>query len=428
MTARDGIFPTFFLSGFECSSFDWKEEGRRDIAQELRHYQHADEDYAMLPPLGIAVAREGIPWPLVDPGSVSGAGRGCDRYDFSRIDGFLGAQRRHNILPIWDLCHYGYPGDLDPFGDPDAFVARFTAYARAAARYVAARAHHGPLCITPINEPTFWGYMGGEWAWCAPFGKTPEQRRQFTLTLARADISACKAIREDFPDTRFVHIDPLIWVVPPRDRPDLADEAHREAYEDAYIAWDVISGLKLPEYGGSPELIDIIGLNNYSFGQMEYQGGGKPNQPLEPGDDRIRPLADLIEESWAKYQRPCIVAETSGLGGGRPDWLNDVTCECLAAVNRGVELHGICLFPAVDMQDWHSREWLHMGIADVAALPDGSLMRTPFVPYVEALHRWEKRLRRVTRLDEDPYDEPVSLDDIRAAAREIDPKSDAAWG
>ncbi len=209
--AREGIFPTFFLSGFECSTFDWKDRGRRDLTAELRHYDHADEDYAMLPPLGIAVAREGIPWPMVDRKG---------EYDFSRIDPFLAAQRRHNILPIWDLCHYGYPDDLDPLSEE--FVARFAAYARAAARYVAERAHHGPLCFTPINEPTFWGYMGGEWAWCAPFGKTAEHRRRFTLALARADIAACKAIRKDFPDARFVHIDPVVWIVPPRDRPDLA--------------------------------------------------------------------------------------------------------------------------------------------------------------------------------------------------------------
>jgi len=418
MGEREGIFPTFFLSGFECSTFLWgKEKKRRDLNAELRHYEHADEDYALLPPLGIAVAREGVPWPLVD--------RGNGTYDFSAIDGFLAAQRRHNILPLWDLCHYGYPDGLDPYSEE--FVTRFAAYARAAARYVAEHAHHGPLCFTPVNEPTFWGYMGGEWGWCAPFGKSREERLRFTCQLARADIAACKAIRGDFPDARFVHIDPLIWVVPPRDRPDLADEAHREAYDDAYLAWDIISGLKHPEYGGSLDLIDILGLNNYSFGQMEYAGGGKPNQPLKPGDDRIRPVADLIWESWDKYKRPCIVAETSGLYGGRPDWLNDIVGECLAAVNRGVDLHGVCLFPAVDMTDWHTGKWLHMGIADVEELPDGALMRRPFVPYTDALRLWQERLKRVTRLDDDPYDKPVNLADISEAAKRLAPKADADW-
>jgi beta-glucosidase/6-phospho-beta-glucosidase/beta-galactosidase len=412
---RPGIFPTFFLSGFECSTFLWKEAGRRDLSAELQHYVHADEDYAMLAGLGIAVAREGIPWPLVDRGGT------CD---FSMIDDFLAAQRRHGILPIWDLCHYGYPDDLDPLSD--AFVARFAAYARAAARHVADRAHHSALLFTPMNEPTFWGYMGGEWAWAAPFGRDREFRRRFTLALARADIAAVKAIREDFPEARMVHIDPLIWVVPPRDRPDLAEAAHRESFEDAYLAWDVISGVRYPELGGSPETIDILGFNNYSFGQMEYREPG-PHVPLEPGDDRIRPLADLVEEAWRKYRRPCIIAETSGLHGGRPDWLNDVVAESLAALRRGVDLHGICLFPAVDMTDWHTGEWLHMGIADVERLPNGSLMRTPFPPYVEALHTWQRRLKRVTRLDKDPFDRAVDLADIVAAAGALAPAADADW-
>lgn len=418
MADGSGIFPTFFLSGFESSSFDWKEAGRRDLHAELRHYQHADEDYALLQQIGIAVAREGIPWPLVDKGN--------GEYDFSCIDPFLDAQRRHAVLPIWDLCHYGYPDGLDP--DAHEFTRRFAAYASAAARYVADRAHHGPLCFTPINEPTFWGYMGGEWGWCAPFGRTADDRRRFTLALAKADIAAVKAIRTDFPDARMVHIDPLIWVVPPRDRPDLAAEAERESHDDAYIAWDVISGLRHPELGGSPEVIDILGFNNYSFGQMEYAGGGKPNVPLRPGDDRIRTVCDLLEEAWIKYRRPCIIAETSGLHGGRPDWLNDIACEALAAVRRGVDLHGICLFPAVDMTDWHSGEWLHMGIADVEPLPNGALMRKPFLPYVEMLHRWQRRLNRVTALDADPYDSAVDLSDIRRAAAEMEgAPPDANW-
>ncbi len=413
---RDGIFPTFFLSGFECSSFEWKDQGRRDLAAELQHYVHADADYAMLPPLGVAVAREGIPWPLVD--------RGDGHYDFTQIEPFLEAQRRHRILPIWDLCHYGYPRGLDPLSD--AFVERFAAYARAAARHVAARAHHGPLCFTPINEPTFWGYMGGEWAWCAPFGRDVDYRRRFTLALARADIAAVKAIREDFPDARMVHIDPLIWVVPPRDRPDLAEAAHREAFDDAYLAWDVISGLRHPELGGSPEIIDILGFNNYSFGQMEYRSSG-PHTPLEPGDDRIRSLCDLLEEAWRKYRRPCIVAETSGIKGGRVDWLNDVATEGLAAVARGVDLHGICLFPAIDMADWHSGEWLHMGIADVEPQPGGELRRSLFQPYADCLHGWQRRLNRAQALDTDPYDQPVNLEDIRRAAHAINATPDADW-
>jgi hypothetical protein len=416
MTKRESLFPTFFLSGFECSTFLWHEKGRRDLCEETQHRVHADEDYRMLRSLGIAVAREGIPWPMVD--------KGGGRFDFSAIDPFLDAQRRHSILPIWDLCHYGYPDDADPFGP--GFAQRFADYARAAAAYVLERAHHGPPFFTPTNEPTFFGYMAGEWAWAAPFGRDRETRRRLTVALAAADIAGVKAIRALAPEARMVHIDPLIWVVPPRDRPDLAEAAWRESYDDAYLAWDVIGGLKHPELGGSGEILDIIGFNNYSFGQMEYREHG-PHAALEPGDDRIRPLADLIEEGWKKYRRPCIVAETSGLKGGRPDWLNDIVGESLAAVNRGVDLQAVCLFPAVDMPDWGTGEWVHNGIADLELLPNGSLMRVPYVPYVDALRRWQKRLNRVTELDEDPFDTAVDLADIIQAAKELAPQADKDW-
>jgi hypothetical protein len=413
---KTGIFPTFFLSGFECSTFEWKDQGRRDLCEETRHRIHADEDYAMLAPLGIAVAREGIPWPMVD--------KGGGEYDFSYIDPFLAAQRAHRIAPIWDLCHYGYPDDADPFSDD--FAPRFAAYARAAARYVAERAHHFPLYFTPMNEITFFGYMAGEWAWAAPFGKDKATRRRLTLAMCAADIAGVKAIRAVMPDARMVHIDPLVHVVPPRDRPDFAEAARVESEDDAFLAFDVIGGLRHGELGGSPETLDIVGFNNYSFGQMEYRPEG-PHAALEPGDPRILPLCDLIEKGWKRYRRPCIVAETSGLKGGRPDWLNDVVAESLAAVNRGVDLHGVCLFPAVDMPDWHNGEWLHNGIADLELLPDGSLMRVPFVPYVDALHRWQRRLNRVETLDDDPFDKAVDLEDIVNAAKALAPEADTNW-
>jgi hypothetical protein len=416
MAHKPGLFPTFFLSGFECSTFEWKDVGRRDLCDETQHRQHADEDYRMLRGLGIAVAREGIPWPLVD--------KGGGKFDFEPIEPFLQAQRRYDILPIWDLCHYGYPDDVDPFGED--FRERFAAYARAAAEHVLERQPHGPFFFTPMNEITFFGYMAGEWAWAAPFGKDRETRRRLTLACAAADIAAVKALREVIPEARMIHIDPLINVVPPRDRPDQAEAARVESEDDAFLAFDVIGGLREPQLGGSPEILDIVGFNNYSFGQMEYRPEG-PHAALEPGDPRIRPLCDLIEEGWKRYRRPVIVAETSGLEGGRDDWLNDVVCECLAAVNRGVDLHAVCLFPAVDMPDWHNGKWVHNGIADIETLPNGSMMRVPVIAYVEALRHWQKRLNRVTELDEDPYDSPVELADIIEAAKALAPAADADW-
>src|SRR3712207_2879702 len=100
--------------------------------------------------------------------------------------------------------------------------------------------------------------------------------------------------------------------------------------------------------------------------------------------------------------------------------------EALAAVHEGVDLHGICLFPGVDMPDWHTGEWLHNGIADLVD-ENGRLRRSPDGDYVEELHRWQRFLNRPEALDEDPFSDPVDLDDVVAAAHRLQLRGDADW-
>ena len=413
MAKRPGIFPTFFISGFECSTFLWKDKKRRNLIAETQHDRHVREDYQKLRELGIAVAREGIPWPLVE---VEG------NRDFSSIDPAIEAMNEQQILPIWDLCHYGYPDDLDPFSED--FIQRFADYCRAAAEYVIPKIR-GPHFFTPINEITFFSFCGGEWGWVAPYRNTKEDRFKFRLALCKAAIAGVNAIREVDPEARMIHIDPLVQVVAPRDRPDLAEAAREETFVDTFLAWDILYGKEHPELGGSPEILDIVGANNYSFGQMEYREKG-PHAALDPGDDRILPLCDLLREVWERYRRPMIIGETSGLGQGRAAWLNDVMEESLAAVDSGIDLHGICLFPAVDMPDWHTGEWLHNGICDLEDV-DGVLKRVPAENYINELRRWQKELNRVTELDTDPFSDPVELQDVIDAAKRLKKKPDANW-
>ena len=413
MANRPGIFPTFFISGFECSTFRWKDQKRRNLVTETQHDRFAQEDYSMLRQLGIAVSREGIPWPLVDNGGA---------YDFSLIDPMIAAMQTQQILPIWDLCHYGYPDDLDPFSED--FVWRFANYCRAVAAYVSTRLP-GPYFFTPVNEITFFSFCGGEWGWVAPYKNTKADRFRLRLALCRAAIAGVKAIREILPDARMVHIDPLVQVVAPRDRPDLEQAAYYETYVDTFVAWDIISGKEHPELGGSLEILDIVGANNYSFGQMEYREQG-PHAALPPDDDRIKPLCTLLHTVWDRYKRPLIIGETSGMKEGRESWLREVMEESLAAVEAGIDLHGICLFPAVDMPDWHSGEWLKNGLCDI--VPEGeTLNRILCDPYVAELRRWQKELNRVTELDSDPFSDPVELQDVIDAARRLKMKPDQNW-
>jgi hypothetical protein len=100
--------------------------------------------------------------------------------------------------------------------------------------------------------------------------------------------------------------------------------------------------------------------------------------------------------------------------------------EALAAVVEGIDMHGVCLFPAVDMPDWHTGEWLNNGIADLVD-EGGNLRRIPHEPYVEELRRWQKLLNRVTALDADPFSDPVELQDVIDAAHRLQMKADKDW-
>jgi hypothetical protein len=259
----------------------------------------------------------------------------------------------------------------------------------------------------------------------APYGKDRATRERLRLALCRASIAGVKALRRVLPDARMVHVDPLVQVIAPPDRPDLIEAAAQETFVDTFLAWDILYGKSHPELGGAPEILDIVGANNYSFGQMEYRQEG-PHQALPPGHPGIEPLCALLRRVWERYRLPMVIAETSGMGHGRADWLRDVVNEALAAVNEGMDLHGICLFPAVDMPDWHTGEWLHNGICDVME-EGGAFRRVPEAGYVAELRRWQKELNRVTALDEDPYSDPVNLQEVVDAARRLRPAADRDW-
>ena len=410
MARRPGIFPTFFLSGFECSTFLWGDERvRRNLVAETGHDRHAAEDYRLLAGLGIAVAREGIPWPIVDKGG---------RYDFSCVDPLIDAMNAAKVIPVWDMCHYGYPDDLDPF--TDAFVDRFAAYCRAAAAYVVPRVR-GPHFFTPINEITFFSAAASDLEWMYPFAKGRED--ELKRALAAMAIAGAKAIREIEPEARMVHVDPIVHAVPPPNRPDLADEAREEEHRKAMEGWDMLAGRVAPELGGAPEILDIVGVNVYNYSQVQL-GADKKRETLGPRDPRRKPLSELLRFAWDRYRRPIIIGETSGFQENRAEWLRMTMEESLKALNAGVDLHGVCLYPFVDVPDWWSQKWAKIGIYDVA--DKESFDRVPCDAYIQELRRWQKRLDQPENVEPDGYGHRwgrVQLEEVRRYAAEWEKSS-----
>lgn len=409
------IFPGFFLSGFECSTFKWKDGQRKNMIKRSQHDIQVDNDYKLIRALGFGVSREAIPWPEVDKEG---------RYDFSGVDPFIDAMNRYDVTPIWDLCHYGYPDDIDPFSDD--FVNRFAAYCSAAAEYVENKMRP-PYFFSPINEITYFALIGAKWGWVAPYKKSMADYEKFRLALCKAAIAGVKAIRKIIPAARMIHMDPLVEVVAAKNKPATTKKAWHEMYVDAYTAWDIICGKKYPQLGGSPELLDIVGVNNYSVGYLEYAGETGPHTPLKENDNRVVPLCSLLEMVWQRYKLPILISETSGRDETRVTWMKDMMEECLAAINKGIDIQGVCFYPAIGSPGWNKDEWVQSGFYNVEK-KGAILERTIYSPYVAELLRWQKLLDNVTMLDDDNKNfKKHDMQHVIDAARKLNPSPDRDW-
>ncbi|MBV9462975.1 MAG: beta-glucosidase, partial [Verrucomicrobiae bacterium] len=195
---QEGIFASFFMGGFECSThLRAHDRARLDLVHSTRHDEFAFEDYARLHTVGIRVARDGIRWHVIEktPG----------QYDWSSVPPVLRAAKEAEVQVIWDILHFGWPDHVDVFAAE--FPERFARFAGAFARIYSQETDE-PAFFAPGNEISFLSFAAGEEGFFNPFVKKrgDEIKKQFV----RATIAAIETIREVLPDARFVHTDPII--------------------------------------------------------------------------------------------------------------------------------------------------------------------------------------------------------------------------
>lgn len=358
-------FSSFFMGGFECSTHR-RDDGRRlDLIAATGHDRAALSDYRRMLGHGIRTVRDGVRWHLIEtaPG----------RYDWSSLLPMLRAARELGIQPIWDLCHYGWPDDIDIWRP--AFVDRFASFAAAVARVVRDETDGAPV-YCPVNEIAYWSWAGGDMGMMNPCarGRGFELKHQ----LVRAAIAGVEAVRSVDPRARFVLVDPVIQVTAHPDRPE-DGEAAANYTRAQYQSWDMIAGELWPGLGGRAEFLDIIGVNYYSDNQW-FLGGGT----IERGDPLYRPFRDILAEVHARYGRPVLVAETGAEGDARVPWLRYVAGEAAAAIEAGVPVVGLCLYPIVDYPGWTNERHCPVGLLRV---PDAEGRRAVHQPLAEELRR-----------------------------------------
>lgn len=367
------LFHGFFFAGFECSEHILADGRRLDLLASTRHDVLAGQDYARLRHMGIQTCREGVSWLRSEPEK--------GRFDFSSMISRLHAAREHGVRVIWDLMHFGWPEHVDIFAAD--FAARFGAYAEAVARQLAEYSgHSGPHTFTPVNEMSFLAWAGGDAARMNPFqvGRGMELKAQ----LVAATLSAISRIRQVLPHARFLQAEPLIHIADDPERPETLELARRESCAQ-YQALDMIAGREWRLLGGRPEMLDIVGLNFYSDNQFTRE-----RVTIWRGDARYRPLSDLLLEAYEHYdRRPLVLSETGAEDEVRADWLRYVADECVRALDRGCELHGVTLYPILNHPGWLNDRHCHNGLWDYA---DAAGERAVYEPLAAELRTQEPRL------------------------------------
>jgi hypothetical protein len=307
--------------------------------------------------------------------------RRAGRYDWSSWLPMLTAARATGLQVIWDLCHYGWPDQLDIWSP--AFVDRFAAYCAAAARLVQTETQQVPW-YCPINEMSYWAWAGAEVGQMNPcaLGRGDELKRQ----LARAYIASVHAIRSVDERARFIVAEPLIHVVGDHRAPGQLQAA--EAYRLAqFQAHDMLVGNLSAELGGSPECLDVVGVNFYPHNQW-YLGGNT----IPMGHYAYRPLRDMLAEVYSRYARPLLITETGAEGSARPYWLHHVCGEVTHSLRAGIPVRGICLYPVLDYPGWDNERICETGLLSV---PDADGKRSLHVPLLEELQRQQALLNPV---------------------------------
>jgi hypothetical protein len=351
---------------------------RLDMIAATAHDMFAHLDYLRLQRQGIRVAREGVRWHLVE--------QTPHRYDFSSVLPIVRAARATGTQVIWDLCHFGWPDHIDLFGAD--FILSLASYGAAFAEWLA-NEMNGPAFFVPVNEISFFSWAAGDEGSMYPF--VTGRGFELKTKLVRAALATMDAIWATQPSARFVHVDPLIHVVASTSHPEEKTEAENYRLSQ-FQAWDMLSGRMVPELGGAPRYLDIIGVNFYPHNQWFYNLKNfrhvRRFRALKRNHRAYRPFREMLREVHERYGRPVFIAETGAEAKLRPEWLRYV-CEEAHAALGGVPLEGICLYPILNHPGWLDDRHCHNGLWDY---PNKRGERKIFAPLAAELRHWQNIL------------------------------------
>ncbi len=368
----DHHFQSFWWGGFECADHLNAFGNRINMYHLTAHLDKIEEDYADLKELGITTVREGICWSEVEKEPY--------QYDFSIAEKILRTAKKFDIQVIWDICHFGFPDDLTPLHP--MFARRFSSVFYAFATFLTERYSDDVFYIVPINEVSFVSWLGGDARGTVPY--TVNNGWDVKYFLMKAYIEGVRNIKANFRNIKILTSEPLIHITTehPENVSSILDATI--AHNNQYQMLEILTGNICPELGGSPDLVDFIGVNFYYNNQWIHETHEFLPWADVPPHPYWKNLSELISEVYLRYGKPIVITETGHPGEDRAKWLEMIDAEVTKIHCAGIPLKACCIYPVIDRPDWdYTDNMHHSGIWDIHN--NQTLQREPYGPVVEKI-------------------------------------------
>ncbi|HSH37987.1 MAG TPA: hypothetical protein VK993_04305 [Chthoniobacterales bacterium] len=336
--------PIEILTGFESTYAPLHD---RDVCETNCHVERRCADLDLLVATGVRRVRYPVRWHRVE--ETEG------ELDWRETDEAMECLAERGLEPIPDLLHHtSHPAWLD-FADPR--------FGPAYLRYVEAFARRYPWVesYTLFNEPFSTLLLSGQVGAWPPYYSDIGGMVELWKNVLPAWSEASRMCRDLLPHARHFHTDTC-------ERHDGGSPTAALMNDRRFAVLDLLLGIDLDparpffremvEAGGAellhmqPGHVDVVGLDYYAHNQWSYQSATDGFAPT----NNPSPLAELIEEYWERYQRPCLLGETNirGTAPDRATWFKYTLEQCENAALAGVPMEGHCWFPFVDSCDWDS--------------------------------------------------------------------------
>jgi beta-glucosidase/6-phospho-beta-glucosidase/beta-galactosidase len=347
-------FNPFFMFATGIDSTAPKIDGvRHDQMEKTGHYDRWREDIELVKQLGTRYLRFGP--------TIHRTFLGPDKFDWGHADAVLGEVRKHDIVPIVDLCRFAVPDWIGDFQNPD-LPQLFARYARAfAERYPWIQLY------TPVSTIFITAFSSAK---MGLFNEAKSDDASFVTAikhLSAASVLGMMEILQVRPDAIFIQSERASYFH--ADSPGAIAPAET-LNAMRFLSLDLIYGHRVDS--GMYEYLRDNGMSReeYRF-FMETRLGRHcvlgtdyypANERRVAEDGTRRPAGetlgydDISTQYYDRYRLPVMHTETSAPQGISSDeavqWLWKEWANALRVRNNGIPLVGFTWFPLVDQVDW----------------------------------------------------------------------------